>query len=309
MLGDVRGQADVDAVVGERQRHARGADERARACSGRDRFRRVHLGRVRLDADVVQPGVGERRRRSSRGRRRRRAACGRSVRRRGRRPQIVTIATVSWPARRRSGRDRTARSGTPQQSQRPGQRCLPCEHVGYGHRPTLRRGHLLVLVTRMSRRLPRSVRAAAVLARHRPPARRRQRDLPAAHRRPVGRSRESRSRCAPPATPARPAARSSTACRSAARAAATRCTSGRCWRWRPPGSGSVRCDALRPDVVIDTQNGIPFLARLVYGRRAVVLVHHCHREQWPVAGRVLSRVGWFVESWLSPRAAPRTTST
>jgi glycosyltransferase involved in cell wall biosynthesis len=32
-----------------------------------------------------------------------------------------------------------------------------------------------------------------------------------------------------------------------------------------------------------------------------VLVHHCHREQWPVAGRVLSRVGWFVESRLSPR--------
>ncbi|BBZ35846.1 hypothetical protein MCNF_44510 [Mycolicibacterium confluentis] len=57
----------------------------------------------------------------------------------------------------------------------------------------------------------------------------------------------------------------------------------------------------RPDVVIDTQNGIPFLARLAYGRRAVVLVHHCHREQWPVAGRRTGRFGWFVESWLSPR--------
>ncbi|WP_205875959.1 glycosyltransferase family 4 protein [Mycobacterium camsae] len=57
----------------------------------------------------------------------------------------------------------------------------------------------------------------------------------------------------------------------------------------------------RPDVVVDTQNGLPFLARLVYGRRAVVLVHHCHREQWPVAGPVLSRVGWFVESTVSPR--------
>ncbi len=64
------------------------------------------------------------------------------------------------------------------------------------------------------------------------------------------------------------------------------------------GVGPLR--SARPDVVIDTQNGIPFLARLIYGRRAVVLVHHCHREQWPVAGRVLSRVGWFVESWLSP---------
>lgn len=65
------------------------------------------------------------------------------------------------------------------------------------------------------------------------------------------------------------------------------------------GLGPLR--GARPDVVIDSQNGVPFLARLAFGRRAVVLVHHCHREQWPVAGRVLSRVGWFVESRLSPR--------
>ncbi|MFV8318249.1 glycosyltransferase family 4 protein [Mycobacterium sp. 23] len=62
--------------------------------------------------------------------------------------------------------------------------------------------------------------------------------------------------------------------------------------------GSLR--HVKPDVVVDTQNGLPFLARLIYGRRAVVLVHHCHRQQWPVAGPVLSRVGWFVESTLSP---------
>ncbi|RUP01007.1 MAG: glycosyltransferase family 1 protein [Mycobacterium sp.] len=65
------------------------------------------------------------------------------------------------------------------------------------------------------------------------------------------------------------------------------------------GMGPLR--RVKPDVVVDTQNGLPFLARLIYGRRAVVLVHHCHREQWPVAGPVLSRVGWFVESTLSPR--------
>ncbi|HEV7420457.1 MAG TPA: glycosyltransferase, partial [Mycobacterium sp.] len=47
---------------------------------------------------------------------------------------------------------------------------------------------------------------------------------------------------------------------------------------------------MRPDVVVDTQNGLPFLARLAFGRRAVVLVHHCHRELWPVAGWLLSRV-------------------
>jgi len=65
------------------------------------------------------------------------------------------------------------------------------------------------------------------------------------------------------------------------------------------GIGPLR--AVRPDVVVDTQNGLPFLARLIYGRRVAVLVHHCHREQWPVAGPVLGRLGWFVESWLSPK--------
>jgi glycosyltransferase involved in cell wall biosynthesis len=65
------------------------------------------------------------------------------------------------------------------------------------------------------------------------------------------------------------------------------------------GLGPLR--KARPDVVIDTQNGIPFLARLAYGRRVAVLVHHCHREQWPVAGPVMGRVGWFVESTVSPR--------
>jgi len=65
------------------------------------------------------------------------------------------------------------------------------------------------------------------------------------------------------------------------------------------GLGPLR--KVRPDVVIDSQNGLPFLARLAFGPRVIVLVHHCHRDQWPVAGRVLGRVGWFVESRLSPR--------
>jgi glycosyltransferase involved in cell wall biosynthesis len=69
------------------------------------------------------------------------------------------------------------------------------------------------------------------------------------------------------------------------------------------GLGPLR--RVRPDVVVDTQNGLPFLARLVYGRRVVVLVHHCHREQWPVAGPVLGRIGWYVESTLSPRVNRR----
>jgi len=69
------------------------------------------------------------------------------------------------------------------------------------------------------------------------------------------------------------------------------------------GLGSLR--KARPDVVIDTQNGLPFMARWAFGRRVAVLVHHCHREQWPVAGPVMGRIGWFVESKLSPRVHRR----
>ena len=64
------------------------------------------------------------------------------------------------------------------------------------------------------------------------------------------------------------------------------------------GLGPLR--RVRPEVVVDTQNGWPFLARLVFGRRVAVLVHHCHREQWPVAGPVMGRLGWYVESRVSP---------
>lgn len=56
------------------------------------------------------------------------------------------------------------------------------------------------------------------------------------------------------------------------------------------------------DVVVDTQNGIPFFARWFSGRPTVLLTHHCHREQWPVAGPVLARLGWWLESVVSPRA-------
>lgn len=56
------------------------------------------------------------------------------------------------------------------------------------------------------------------------------------------------------------------------------------------------------DVVIDTQNGIPFFAGLATGTPVVSLVHHVHREQWPVVfGPVASRVGWAIESRVAPR--------
>lgn len=57
----------------------------------------------------------------------------------------------------------------------------------------------------------------------------------------------------------------------------------------------------RPDVVVDTQNGVPFFARLATRAPVVLLVHHIHREQWPVAGWLVARIGWWIESWLSPR--------
>ncbi len=69
------------------------------------------------------------------------------------------------------------------------------------------------------------------------------------------------------------------------------------------GLGPLR--DVRPDAVIDTQNGIPFFARAVTRAPAVVLVHHGHREQWPVAGHWVGRVGWWIESRLSPWAHRR----
>ncbi len=69
------------------------------------------------------------------------------------------------------------------------------------------------------------------------------------------------------------------------------------------GIGPLR--GVRPDAVIDTQNGIPFFAAVAAAAPSVVLVHHGHREQWPVAGRLVGRVGWWIESRLSPRAHRR----
>ncbi|MBF6176155.1 glycosyltransferase family 4 protein [Nocardia blacklockiae] len=65
------------------------------------------------------------------------------------------------------------------------------------------------------------------------------------------------------------------------------------------GLGPLR--GVRPDAVIDTQNGIPFFARSATAAPSIVLVHHGHREQWPVAGRLVGRIGWWIESRLSPR--------
>lgn len=56
------------------------------------------------------------------------------------------------------------------------------------------------------------------------------------------------------------------------------------------------------DVVVDVQNGIPFASSLAGRTPVVVLVHHVHREQWPVVyGPVRSRIGWWLESRFGPR--------
>ncbi len=57
----------------------------------------------------------------------------------------------------------------------------------------------------------------------------------------------------------------------------------------------------RVDHVVDVQNGLPFFTRLATRRPVTVLVHHVHREQWPVVyPGLVGRVGWFIESRVAP---------
>ncbi|MDO4911381.1 MAG: glycosyltransferase family 4 protein [Corynebacterium sp.] len=61
-----------------------------------------------------------------------------------------------------------------------------------------------------------------------------------------------------------------------------------------------------PDLIVDTQNGVPFFSPLVFRKlakeqRIILLTHHCHKEQWPVAGKIIARIGWFLESTVAPR--------
>jgi glycosyltransferase involved in cell wall biosynthesis len=67
----------------------------------------------------------------------------------------------------------------------------------------------------------------------------------------------------------------------------------------PRGLLAIR--RLKPDVIVDVQNGIPFFAKLVAKCPVLVLVHHVHREQWrTVVGHKLGLVGWWIESRLAP---------
>ena len=62
------------------------------------------------------------------------------------------------------------------------------------------------------------------------------------------------------------------------------------------------------DVVVDVQNGVPYLSPLVTRTPVVNLVHHVHREQWPVVfGPRTARLGWWLESSLAPAVYRRST--
>ncbi|MGY2067502.1 glycosyltransferase family 4 protein [Blastococcus sp. SYSU DS0619] len=63
----------------------------------------------------------------------------------------------------------------------------------------------------------------------------------------------------------------------------------------------------RPRVVVDVQNGVPFGSTLVTRSPVVNLVHHVHREQWPILfGRAGGAVGWWLESVVAPRLYRRS---
>ena len=56
------------------------------------------------------------------------------------------------------------------------------------------------------------------------------------------------------------------------------------------------------DLVVDVQNGLPFFTRAATRVPVIVLVHHVHREQWPVVyPGLVGRVGWSIEHRLAPR--------
>ncbi len=73
------------------------------------------------------------------------------------------------------------------------------------------------------------------------------------------------------------------------------------------GLGSLSRRRLgRPDVIVDVGNGVPFLSAWYARVPVIALVHHVHREQWPVVmGRWQARFGWWLESWLAPRVYRR----
>lgn len=75
----------------------------------------------------------------------------------------------------------------------------------------------------------------------------------------------------------------------------------------PRGMQFVRRNGHDFDVIIDVHNGVPFWAPFVSAIPVVSLVHHVHKDQWPIVfGPVLGRVGWLVESRIAPTVYRRS---
>jgi glycosyltransferase involved in cell wall biosynthesis len=69
---------------------------------------------------------------------------------------------------------------------------------------------------------------------------------------------------------------------------------------------SERRLARPPDVALDVFNGVPFLSVLRRRRPTVVVVHHVHREQWPlVFPRPVAWAGWTFEQRVAARLQRR----
>jgi glycosyltransferase involved in cell wall biosynthesis len=60
----------------------------------------------------------------------------------------------------------------------------------------------------------------------------------------------------------------------------------------------------RHDAVVEIQNGMPFLAAAYFRTPVTVVVHHVHKEQWPILFHpAMARLGWWLESTVAPRVA------
>jgi glycosyltransferase involved in cell wall biosynthesis len=63
----------------------------------------------------------------------------------------------------------------------------------------------------------------------------------------------------------------------------------------------------RFQLAIEIQNGMPFCASAYLRIPVVVVVHHVHREQWPILfSRPIAQLGWWLESRVAPRVARRS---
>jgi glycosyltransferase involved in cell wall biosynthesis len=62
----------------------------------------------------------------------------------------------------------------------------------------------------------------------------------------------------------------------------------------------------RQDLIIEIQNGVPFLSSRYARCPVLVVVHHVHKEQWDIVlGARAARLGWWLESRVAPRVNRR----